>query len=481
MSSETFDALMNQQRFSAAADLADQMKNRQPGNGYWWVASGRAMLALGRLQEASENFDRAIRLMPMDSDLQLQRAIVDHRLGRSVAAADRLQKLIKNAPMNLVDATIVLAEVLHRSNRQEELDRLVAVGGEWTNDPRAQLFVARRQAVTDRARAITTLDQLARSTAPAHVRRIAGFEAIRMLDGLGRYREAFDLAAFMHSSTGTRHDIGGLESEIQAQKNLLARGKSFCPPRAPRIEATAMILALPRSGTTLVEQMLDRHPAITGIGEYGGIHALSERAISSAFWPNDLALIQSSDALAWQKEYQAGAAFLRRPGTSWTLDKNLHAWRWLPLIASILPGTVMIAIDRDPRDTAISTFLGNFHPTAFGWSGSIQSIGKVIAAHRSILPRALEILDFVHESIVYEDLIADPAGHSSRCLAKMGLVMDEATLAPEGNLRTVLTLSHDQVRRPINRASIGRWRNYEWAFDESWNSLAALHDARRRL
>jgi len=44
-----------------------------------------------------------------------------------------------------------------------------------------------------------------------------------------------------------------------------------------------------------------------------------------------------------------------------------------------------------------------------------------------------------------------------------------------------LTLSHDQVRRPINRASIGRWRNYEWAFDESWNSLGALHDARRRL
>ena len=70
MSSETFDALMNQQRFSAAGDLADQMKDRQPGNGYWWMASGRAMLALGRLQEASENFDRAIRLMPMDSDLR---------------------------------------------------------------------------------------------------------------------------------------------------------------------------------------------------------------------------------------------------------------------------------------------------------------------------------------------------------------------------------------------------------------------------
>ena len=302
-----------------------------------------------------------------------------------------------------------------------------------------------------------------------------------MLDALGRYREAFDLAVFMHLSTGTTYDVGGLEGEIEAQKHLLARGKSSSPPRAPRLEATAMILALPRSGTTLLEQMLDRHPAITGIGEYGGIHALGERAISSAVWPNDLATIEPRDALALQKEYQTGAAFLRRSGTNWTLDKNLHAWRWLPLIATILPGTVMIAIDRDPRDTAISTFLGNFHPNAFGWSGSIESIHKVIAAHRSILPHALETLGFEHEAIVYEDLVVDPAGHARRCLARMGLVMDEATLAPEGNLRTVLTLSHDQVRSPIHRNSIGRWRNYEWAFDKSWNSLADAHDARRRL
>ena len=481
MSSESFDALMNQQRFSAALELSQRMNNQQPSSGYWWMAAGRAALACGRLHDAVESFDRAQRLLPTDPHLQLQRAIVDHRIGRSVAAADRLRKLLACEPVNAIDATIVLAEVLHRSNQREELDRIVAVGGAWTNDPRAQLFVARGQAISDRTQAITTLDQLARSTAPAHVRRIAGFEAIRMMDALGRYREAFELAVFMHRTTGTAYDIGGLQGEIEAQKNLLARGKASCPPRAPRMEDTAMILALPRSGTTLLEQMLDRHPAIAGIGEYGGIHALGDRAISSGLWPHDLAAIESSDALAWQKEYKTGAAFLRRPGARWTLDKNLHAWRWLSLIATILPGTVMIAVDRDPRDTAISTFLGNFHPSAFGWSGSIESIHKVIAAHRSILPQALEVLDFEHEAIVYEDLIADPAGHASRCLAKMGLVMDEATLAPEGNLRTVLTLSHDQVRRPINRASIGRWRNYEWAFDESWTSLVALHDARRRF
>jgi len=61
----------------------------------------------------------------------------------------------------------------------------------------------------------------------------------------------------------------------------------------------------------------------------------------------------------------------------------------------------------------------------------------------------------------------------------MGLPMDPAVLAPEANARAVFTLSHEQVRRPINSASIGRWRNYAFAFDGSWDALAAAHDARR--
>jgi hypothetical protein len=56
-----------------------------------------------------------------------------------------------------------------------------------------------------------------------------------------------------------------------------------------------------------------------------------------------------------------------------------------------------------------------------------------------------------------------------RCLQRMGLPMEDSVLAPEANARTVLTLSHEQVRKPINRSSIGRWKNYEWAFDKEWD------------
>jgi hypothetical protein len=79
------------------------------------------------------------------------------------------------------------------------------------------------------------------------------------------------------------------------------------------------------------------------------------------------------------------------------------------------------------------------------------------------------MLGIPHEDIRYEELVGRPREHMERIVARMGLPMDDAVLAPEANARTVLTLSHEQVRRSINRSSIGRWKNYEFAFGGEWD------------
>jgi hypothetical protein len=89
---------------------------------------------------------------------------------------------------------------------------------------------------------------------------------------------------------------------------------------------------------------------------------------------------------------------------------------------------------------------------------------RIIATERTLVPQALHTLGIPHESIVYEELVLDPRGSMERFLKRMGLAMEQTVLAPESNASTVLTLSHGQVRKPINRSSIGRWKNYEWAF-----------------
>jgi hypothetical protein len=289
-----------------------------------------------------------------------------------------------------------------------------------------------------------------------------------MLDAAGQYRRAFDLATHLHATTGTGFDLEGLLSDARAQVALLKGPAGWCAPIAPAVRGVAMVVGMPRSGTTLLEQMLDRHHAVGGIGEFEGLLALGHGIAGEGLWPDRIASLAPAKARELQRDYLQGAASLRRPGAKVSFDKTLHAWRWLPAIAAVLPGAVCLRIERDPRDTATSLFLSNFHPQAFGWTGSLESIRRVIAAERELAPLALRTLGIPHEDIRYEDLVEDPRGHMERVLARLGLPMDERVLAPQENARTVLTLSHEQVRKSINRGSIGRWRNYEFAFGPEW-------------
>jgi hypothetical protein len=465
---EAINALLDQRSFGPAFAMATQLTTALPSQAAGWFALGRAAFGLGRQATADHAIDRAMRLGARGHDVELLRAIVDHRLARSDRAITRLRGLVDAGAPNRIDATLALAEVLHRANRRDELATLVADGGAWLDDPRAPIFSARVTLHADRPGTIDRLEAIARGDGPSLARRIAGFDAVRLLDADGAYRRAFDLAAHLHATTGTGFDLEGLLQDAKHQVQLLKRGAFRAAPAATAVRGVAMVVGVPRSGTTLLEQMLDRHPAIQGIGEFEGIARLGDGIVSEGVWPDHVPTLDAVAAKRLQADYLAGIAPMRRSGTSWSFDKTLHAWRWLPAIAAVLPGAVCLRIERDPRDTATSLFLSNFHPQAFGWTGSLESIRQVIAAERELAPLALRTLGIPHEDIRYEDLVEDPRGHMERVLARLGLPMDERVLAPQENARTVLTLSHEQVRKSINRGSIGRWRNYEFAFGPQW-------------
>lgn len=430
-----------------------------------WLGRARARLRLGHVTDADRDIDEALKLAPSDPHAGLIRAMVDQRLGRIDAAVSRLRRLA-TAPGALgIEAVVLLSEVLHFAHRREELQVLVAAGGAWAADPRAALASARVLARERPAEAVDALRRIAVPSAGVVLHRVAGFELVQLLDRLGQHREAFDLATSLHAATTPPYDLEGLLLRIREQSELLARGTPWFTPRAEPVQGVAMVVGLPRSGTTLLEQMLDRHPAICGIGEYEGIDRVGDAVVSTGRWPRGLGVMRPEVAARVQAAYTDGLARLRRPDATWTFDKTLSAWMWLPAVACFLPGAVCLHVERDPRDTAISMFLSFFNPRWYGWMSSLDSIRRVIDAERSVVRPALAQLGIPHESFAYEALVADPAAHAQRCLARLGLPMDDAVLAPEGNARAVYTLSHEQVRRPINAASIGRWRNYGWAFE----------------
>jgi len=465
--------LLARREFPQAFPLAVAWTESAPRSAAAWFARARGAFGIGRLRAAHEALDQSVRLGASGPDVNLLRAIIDHRLGRSDAAIAALQTLLQQRAPNAVDAVVALAEALHRANRREELDELITRGGEWLQDPRAAIFSARVTARTDRVGAIDRLESIARADGPAVLRRIAGFDAVRLLDADGQYRRAFDLATFLHASTGAPFDVQGLLDDAQAQVDLVMRGRRWFDPPIPPQAGTVFVVGVPRSGTTLLEQMLDRHPAISGIGEYDGVSTMGSELMGLGVWPAGLDQLARADAHRLRESYLAGASLTRRAGASWTFDKSLMTWRLLPAVAAVLPGAVCVRMQRAARDTAISMFLGNFHPQSFGWTRSLDSIRRVIAAERALAPRALDVLGISYEDIRYESLVESPREHMERVLSRLGLPMNEATLAPEANTRAVLTLSHEQVRRSINRSSIGRWRNYEWAFDGAWDAFGS--------
>ena len=475
------ERLLNSGDALGALRVADELiaKSRQSFPG--WLTRGCVNLNLGRLAEADIDIDHALKLAPKDPHANLLRGMIDQRIGRIDSAIKHLRLVTaSNAPQS-IEASVTLAEVYWFSHRRKELAAFMEAGGAWTKDPRAALMNARLRASEDRDGAIVELTTLsARERSPV-LRRVAGFEAVGLLDKAGRFREAFDLATKLHADTTPPFDLEGLLAPVRESEAQLRAGFT---PNAPRVDAVtnlALVVGLPRSGTTLLEQMLDACPAISGIGEYDGLDTLSNDLISTGRWPRGAASMTRETLTAMQSRYMSGALRLKREGATIMFDKTLRAWRMMPMIAAVLPGTVCFHVARDPRDTAISTFLSYFHPLNDGWTASLPSLRRVLEAERSIFPQLLDSYGFSHERIVYEDFVADPAQHAAQCLQRLGLAMDERVLAPEANTRAVFTLSHEQVRRPINRTSIGRWKNYEFAFDGSWDALAAAHDSRRRI
>ncbi len=410
----------------------------------------------------------------------LLRGVALTRLSRIDEAAQALRPLMRGPEPWASEGAAALADLLHLSQRHDALGELLAEAPAWAQSPRGRLFEARLLTRSDPAQSLALLMDIVESQAGAELQRIAGFDAVKLLDREGRYGEAHSLAMRLHA-LAPPFELEAFLARMRLQQRLLAKGAAWCPPRAEPVISAAFIVGLPRSGTTLLEQMLDAHPEVSGIGEHEGMSEMASSLVSAGVWPYRMAHLPAAAAITMQQHYlDTARQRMAKPAARWSLDKSLLTWQWLPALAAVLPGAVALRMLRDPRDMAISAFLSPLDAQAFGWVARLDTLRQVIEAERALVPLALQALGIPHETVVYEDLVADPAGLIAPVLRRLRLTMDARVLAPENNARTAVTLSHEQVRRPINDSSIGRWQRYEFAFDPSWDALAAAHAATRR-
>jgi Flp pilus assembly protein TadD len=240
---------------------------------------------------------------------------------------------------------------------------------------------------------------------------------------------------------------------------LIARSTPESIARAPELgsgDATpVLIVGMPRSGTTLVEQIVSMHPEAGAAGELN-------------FWNERGAAWRRSGAAGIQTPFLAKAAadYLRMlraiaPKAARVTDKMPFNFLWAGLIHVAFPRASIIHCRRAAVDTALSIHQTHFHPSlAFPTGGAelvayFRSYQRLMEHWRSVLPAHRFI------EVDYEDLTRAPEPVIRRIIAACGLAWHDACLRPECNPRAVKTPSKWQTRQPIYRTSVARWRRYE--------------------
>jgi hypothetical protein len=206
------------------------------------------------------------------------------------------------------------------------------------------------------------------------------------------------------------------------------------------------IVGLPRSGTTLVEQILAAHPDAVSIGECDDIAHLATKA-------------ENGDATALTGAH-VEAVRAKARGARVVVDKTPFNYLHLAAVARLLPGARIIHIRRDVRDVALSCFTQNF-VTPHAWSCDLGHLGdyiqhyqRLMAHWRAALPAGRMI------EIDYEALVADPAAEAKRIVAFADLDWTQACLEFHRAKGVVRTASKWQVRKPIYASSVGRWQAF---------------------
>ena len=497
--------LQKQGQLAFAAEAYQRALAKQPRHPDALHLMGTLAIEAGDVQAALEYFKRALAGKPNDPFVRCGLASALFETLDVAAAEFHLGKALKLHP-NLPPALCLLAECRLAVGDYAEAMRLYEEALQLApNEPRtltgyADLLVTLGETERARsiyrkalefsvspARALAGLSSLERpqknSPQAAEILRLLGTTGLRpaercrlsyaagaIAQSAGDYDEAFlrfrdakKLGASTFQLDAHRQALKTIKATFT--RDFFARRSRF----GHRSTRPVFVLGMPRSGTTLVEQILSRHPDVAAAGELFDIGQLAGKLgfETLGFERNDagnfarrVVKLGAAEARNLAERYLATLERTSQTAARVT-DKMPHNFLHLGLIALLFPNAKIIHCRRDPLDTCVSCFTVQLKDHLHNYACDLQTLGAYYRDYASLMQHWREVLPLEILELDYERLIEEPERESRRLIDFIDLPWDSACLTPHESTRAVNTLSRTQVREPIYRTSIGRWRHYE--------------------
>jgi tetratricopeptide (TPR) repeat protein len=429
------NALMELRRFTGALASYDKACALKPDYTDVLINRGNALKELSHLEEALASYDRALAFDPGSAESHLNKGTLLAELGQLDAAVQAIETAIELAPRRarFYYNLTVCKQFRSGDIYLEAMEKLAQDIASFTLDEQISLHFGLGKALAD-------IGEHERS-----------FQHLQNGNALMRKQILYDETATLELFERTK---------IVFTSKLMRRDKGLGDPSS----APIFILGMPRSGTSLIEQILASHPQVFGAGE---VADLSDTVVEFSGTETALYFPEYLSRLTREQLRQLGTNYVNRlrmkaSAAERVTNKTPDNFRFIGLIHMALPNARIIHVRRDPIDTCLSCFSKWFAGNNLPYTYDLAELGRFYRAYESLMAHWRSVLPpGVMIDLQYEEVVADLEGQVHRILAHCGLEWDPHCLAFHKTARQVRTASRAQVRRPIYKSSVGRWLPYE--------------------
>jgi len=453
---------MGRYRYAEAARWLDALLTFAPAHAGGLAARAMALKHLDRLEEALDTARRAVAAAPESADAhntlgQILQAM--NRFDEAVASFGRAATLPGTAAENaLVNRATLLMETGRKAEAQAAFEAITTAypqsAAAWFNSADLKTFSADDPD-------IARMEALLR---PDGVQSFQDRMSVHFALGKAFLDAGADDRAFHHLSEGNRMKRSTLSFDPQATAAWMRDiAKTVSPALLETFKGAGcesalpiFVVGIPRSGTTLVEQILASHPAVQGAGELPTLQRLVD---GLGAYPAAIGQLTKDDLARLGQDYVARVTPLAE-GRRHVIDKMPANFLHAGLIRLILPNARIIHCRRDPVDTCLSCYTKLFTAEQM-FTYDLSELGQFHRAYQELMAHWRKVLPkdrFIE--VDYEAVVEDIDGQARRLIDFLGLPWDESCIRFHENKRTVRTASVNQVRQPIYTSSAGRWRKH---------------------